>query len=137
MESKAPADSGPVGCLTFLYGPLEVVQHAVVVDLAEHLLLHQSELLPGGQLPLAGEAGEAGQVVHVALRPADPVCGVDVPAAACAPGAESSAGEGEHIRHMGIKRSVYISFFYYYYYYYYYYYLLLKVSEFCVLFQAE
>lgn len=71
------------------------------MDPAEHLLLHQSELLPGGQLPLAGEAGEAGQVVHVALRPADPVCGVDVPAAARAPGAVSSAGEshGEQIKH--------------------------------------
>lgn len=69
---------------------------------AEHLLLHQSELLPGGQLPLAGEAGEAGQVVNVALRPADPVCGVDVPAAARTPGAVSSAegeGQGEQITH--------------------------------------
>lgn len=81
------------------------------MDLAEHLLLHQSELLPGGQLPFAGEAGEAGQVVHVALRPADPVCGVDVPAAACAPGAVSSTGEGEQIRHLGIKRSADIVFF--------------------------
>lgn len=70
------------------------------MDPAEHLLLYQSELLPGGQLPLAGEAGEAGQVVHVAFRPADPVCGVDVPAAARAPSAVSSAGEGrgEQIR---------------------------------------
>lgn len=80
---------------TFLHGPFEVVKHAVVVDLAEHLLLHQRELLPGGQLPLAGEAGEAGQVIHVALRPADPVCGVDVPAAARTPGAVSSAGGGQ------------------------------------------
>lgn len=46
--------------LTFLHRPLEVVQHAVVVNPAEHLLFHQGELLPGGQLPLAGEAGEAG-----------------------------------------------------------------------------
>lgn len=65
------------------------------MDPAEHLLLHQGELFPGGQLPLAGEAGEAGQVVNVALRPADPVCGVDVPAAARTPGAVSSAGEGQ------------------------------------------
>lgn len=71
--------------LTSLHGPLQVVQHAVVVHPAEHLLLHQGELLPGGQLPLAGEAGEAGQVVHVALGPADPVRGVDVAAAARAP----------------------------------------------------
>lgn len=97
--------------LTFLRGPLEVVQHAVVVDPAEHLLLHQSELLPGGQLSLAGEAGEAGQVIDVALGPADPVCGVDVPAAARAPGAVSSAGErhGERIRppHAGAARGHY------------------------------
>ena len=68
---------------------------------AQHLLLHQRELLAGGQLPLAGEAGEAGQVVDVALRPAHPVCGVDVPAAARTPGAVSSAGggHGEQIRH--------------------------------------
>lgn len=82
---------------TFLHGPLEVVQHAVVVDLAEDLLLHQRKLFPGGQLPLAGEAGEAGQVIHVALRPADPVCGVDVPSAARTPGAVSSAGD--QVRH--------------------------------------
>lgn len=87
------------GRLTFLHGPLEVVQHAVVVDSAEHLLLHQGELLPGRQLPLAGEAGEAGQVIDVALGPAHPVCGVDVSAAARAPGAVSSAGEG-HGEHM-------------------------------------
>lgn len=91
--------------LTFLHRPLEVVQHAVVVNPAEHLLLHQSELLPGGQLPLAGEAGEAGQVIHVALRPADPVRGVDVPAAARAPGAVPSAGEGrgEQIKHPHVE----------------------------------
>ena len=88
---------GPDECglfsLTFLHRPLEVVQHAVVVNPAEHLLLHQSELLPGGQLPLAGEAGEAGQVVDVPLRPADPVRGVDVPAAARTPGTVSPAAE--------------------------------------------
>lgn len=60
---------------------------------AEHLLLHQSELLAGGQLPLAGEAGEAGQVIDVALGPADPVRGVDVPAAARTPGAVPPAEE--------------------------------------------
>lgn len=60
---------------------------------AEHLLLHQRELLPGGQLPLAGEAGEARQVVHVALGPAHPVGGVDVAAAARAAGAVAP-GEG-------------------------------------------
>ncbi len=89
------------GRLTFLHGPLEVVQHAVVVNPAEHLLLHQSELLAGRQLPLAGEAGKAGQVIHVSLCPADPVSGVDVPATTRAPSAVSSAGEGhdEQIRH--------------------------------------
>ena len=85
---------GPDECglfsLTFLHRPLEVVQHAVVVNPAEHLLLHQSELLPGGQLPLAGEAG---QVVDAHLRPADPVRGVDVPAAARTPGTVSPAAE--------------------------------------------
>lgn len=60
---------------------------------AEHLLLHQSELLPGGQLPLAGEAGEAGQVIDVPLGPADPVRGVDVPATARTPGAVPPAEE--------------------------------------------
>lgn len=85
LPGRAPAPR------TFLHGPLEVVQHAVVVHPAQHLLLHQGELLAGGQLPLAGEAGEAGQVVHVALRPAHPVRGVDVAAAAGAPGAVPSA----------------------------------------------
>lgn len=78
--------------VTFLHGPLQVVQHTVVVDPAEHLPLHQSELLPGGELPLAGEAGEAGQVIDAALGPADPVRGVDVSAATRAPGAVPSAG---------------------------------------------
>lgn len=79
--------------LTFLHCPLEVVQHAVVVNPAEHLLLHQSELLPGGQLPLAGEAGKAGQMIHVALRPADPVRGVNVPVATRTPGAVPPASD--------------------------------------------
>lgn len=101
MRNKEQWRLVQAGRLTFLHGPLEIVQHAVVVNPAEHLLLHQGELLPGGQLPFAGEAGEAGQVVHVSLRPADPVCGVDVPAAARTPRAVPSAGEahGEHIRH--------------------------------------
>lgn len=54
---------------------------------AEHLLLHQRELLASGQLSLAGEAGKARQVVHIALGPAHPVRGVDVAAAARTAGA--------------------------------------------------
>lgn len=69
---------------------------------AKHFSLHQGELLPGGQLPLAGEAGEAGQMIDVALRPADPVCGVDVPSAARAPSAVSPAGEGQRRQPDGI-----------------------------------
>lgn len=69
---------------------------------AEHLLLHQRELLASGQLSLAGEAGETRQVVHVALGPAHPVRGVDVAAAARTAGAvppvEGTQGHwGHHV----------------------------------------
>lgn len=73
--------------LTTFHGLFQVVQHAVVVDAAQHPLLHQGKLLSRGELALAGEAGKAGQVVGIALCPPYPVIGVDVPATA---GAASS-----------------------------------------------
>lgn len=60
---------------------------------AQHLLLHQAELLAGGELPLAGEAGEAGKVVGIAPCSAHPVAGVDLPAAAGTLGTEPAVGE--------------------------------------------
>lgn len=71
---------------------------------AEHLLLHQRELLAGGQLSLTGEAGEARQVVHVALGPAHPVCGVDVAAAACTAGAVPPVEGTQGTPRLGHKR---------------------------------
>lgn len=65
---------------TVFCSPAEVVQHDVIVAPAEHPALHQAKLLPGGQLPLTGEAGEAGQVVHAAPSPPHPVTGVHLPA---------------------------------------------------------
>lgn len=65
---------------TIFCGPAEVVQHDVVVAAAEHPALHQAELLSSGQLPLAGETGETGQVVDAAPRPAHPVTGIHLPA---------------------------------------------------------
>lgn len=56
------------------------------MDPAQHLLLDQAELLSGGKLAFAGEAGEAGQVVGVPFGSANPVVGVDVPAAVSAAG---------------------------------------------------
>ena len=106
---SASARCGGTFALTLLRGPLDVVQHAVVVHPAQHLLLHQGEFLPGGQLPLAGEAGEAGQVVHVALRPAHPVGGVDVAAAAGAPRPISSVWRIiSNLRKFGKFVSVYL-----------------------------
>lgn len=67
---------------TVLGCPLEVLHHGVVVNPAQDLLLHQAKLFPGGELPLAREAGEAGQVVGVASSPPHPVAGVDLPPAA-------------------------------------------------------
>lgn len=49
---------------------------------AKDFLLDQGELLSRGELSLAGEAGEARQVIDIALGPAHPVRGVDVPPAA-------------------------------------------------------
>lgn len=67
--------SGTVFC-----SPAEVVHHDVVVAATEHSALHQAELLSGRQLPLAGETGEAGQVVHTAPGPSHPVAGVHLSA---------------------------------------------------------
>jgi len=88
-------------CVTVFCRSAQVVQHDVVVAAAEHSALHLAELLPGGQLPLAGEAGEAGQVVHAAPGPPHPVAGVHLPATLGALSAEPTvrrtrkrAGEG-------------------------------------------
>lgn len=79
---------------TVLGGPLEILNHGVVVDAAEHLLLDQAKLLARGQLALAREASEAGQVVGIAACPPDPVAGVDLSAAPCALGPKSAEGHG-------------------------------------------
>ena len=78
---------------TILRGPLEVLDHGVVMDAAKHLLLNQAEFFPGGQLTLAGEAGEAGQVVGVAARPPHPVTGIDLSATSGALGSKSAGGQ--------------------------------------------
>lgn len=78
---------------TILRGPLEVLDHGVVMDAAKHLLLNQAEFLSGGQLALAGEAGEAGQVVGVAASPPHPVTGIDLSAATGALGSKSATGQ--------------------------------------------
>lgn len=64
------------------------------MDPAEHLLFHQAKLLARGELPLAGVAGEAGQVVGIALGASHPVAGVDLPSAAGTLGAEPTVREG-------------------------------------------
>ena len=84
--------------VTVFCRPAEVVQHDVVVAAAQHPALHQAELLPGGQLPLAGETGEAGQVVHAAPGPPHPVAGVHLPAALGALGAKPTVGEEGNVR---------------------------------------
>lgn len=61
------------------------------MDSAKDFLLDQSKLLSSGELSLAGEAREAGQVVHVPFSPPHPVGGVDVPPAAGAAGAVAPA----------------------------------------------
>lgn len=48
------------------------------MDPTEDLLFDQAELFTRGELPLAGEAGEACQVVRVAPCPAHPVTGVNL-----------------------------------------------------------
>lgn len=55
----------------------------------EDSVLQEAALLPGGQLPFAGGAGEAGQVEGAAPHATHPVAGADVPAAASASGAVS------------------------------------------------
>lgn len=60
---------------------------------AENFLFHQGELLSGGQLPLTRKAGKTGQVIDIALGPADPVSRVDVPPAA---GAACSIAPAAH-----------------------------------------
>jgi len=67
------------------------VQDLEVVCLAENAILVQRELLARAELPLAGIAGEAGQVVHVVPRFAHPVARRDAAAALGALGAETSA----------------------------------------------
>lgn len=80
------------GLGTVLCGPLEILDHGVVVDSAQHLLLNQAKFLARGQLALAGEAGEAGQMVGVAAGPPHPVAGVDLSATPCALGPKSAVG---------------------------------------------
>lgn len=83
----------------------EVIQHDVVVAAAQHPSLHQAELLSGGQLPLAGETGETGQMVHAAPCPAHPVAGVHLSATLSALGAKPTVSEendgGGHINTHG------------------------------------
>lgn len=78
---------------TVFCGPAEVVQHDVVVAAAEHPSLHQAELLSGGQLPLTGETGETGQMVHAAPSPAHPVAGIHLPATLGALGAKPTVSK--------------------------------------------
>lgn len=66
--------------ITIFCSPAEVVQHDVIVAAAEHPALHQPKFFPGGQLPLTGETGETGQVVHAAPSPSHPVAGEHLPA---------------------------------------------------------
>lgn len=77
---------------TVLGGPLEVLDHGVVVDAAQHLLFDQTKLLARGQLALARKASEAGQMVGVAACPPHPVAGIDLSAAPCTLGPKSAAG---------------------------------------------
>lgn len=70
-----------VRVLTALSCPLEVLHHGVVMDPTQDLLLHQTELLSRGQLPLAWVACKTGQVVGISPRTAHPVAGVNLPPA--------------------------------------------------------
>lgn len=92
---RSEATTAALGLRTVFRRSLEVLYHGVVVNPAQHLLLHQTELLAGGELPLAGEAGEAGEVVGVAPRSPHPVAGVDLPAAAGALCTKPAAGGEE------------------------------------------
>lgn len=88
-------DTSLITSVTIFCSPAEVVQHDVIVAAAEHPSLHQAKLLPGGQLPLTGEAGEAGQVVHAAPSPPHPVTRVHLPATLGALGAEPTVRKKE------------------------------------------
>lgn len=80
------------GLGTVLGGPLEVLDHGVVVDAAQHLLLDQAKLLARGQLALARKASKAGQMVGIAACPPHPVAGIDLSTAPCTLGPKSAAG---------------------------------------------
>jgi hypothetical protein len=67
------------------------VQDLEVMRLTENAVLMQCELLPGAELPLAGVAGETGQVVHVVPGLAHPVARRDATAALGALGPKTSA----------------------------------------------
>lgn len=84
--------AGRGGLGTVLGGPLEVLDHGVVVDAAQHLLLDQAKLLARGQLALARKASEAGQMVGIAACPPHPVAGIDLSTAPCTLGPKSAAG---------------------------------------------
>lgn len=81
--------------LTALGRALQVLHHGVVVDPAQNLLLHQAELFPRGQLPLARVARKARQMVGVPPGAAHPVAGVNLPPAAGALGTEPTVSEAE------------------------------------------
>lgn len=66
--------------ITVFCSSAEVIQHDVVMAAAQNPSLHQAELLSRGKLPLAGETGETGQMVHAAPSPAHPVAGIHLPA---------------------------------------------------------
>lgn len=66
-----------------------------VVLLAEDAVVVEGELLARAELPLAGVAGEAGEVVDAVASPPHPVRGADAAAALGAPRAEVPAGEGK------------------------------------------
>lgn len=78
----------PIWTRTVLSRSLEVLHHGVVVGSTQHPALHQTKLLPCGQLPLTGVAGEAGQVVHTAPRPPHPVTGIHLAPALATLGAK-------------------------------------------------
>lgn len=87
----------------------EVIQHDVVVAAAQHPSLHQAELLSSGQLPLAGETGETGQMVHAAPSPAHPVAGVHLPATLGALGAKPTVSkENEGGGHINTNESCFL-----------------------------
>jgi len=68
-----------------------------IMSLAEHPVLHEGELLAGGQLASTLIAGEAGQVEDQLPRPTHPIRGGDAATALRALGAEVSAIKREEI----------------------------------------